>query len=483
MLLAGRVPQANGVPDIRDDLVLMNDLCMWGRQELWVPLLPLFQPNVLAALYIGHPVGGTAAGVLPCALKQVSLTSAWSPWTTLCEMHQLLSLEVKIYNTRLRVEQYWPHTSKSPIVLNGARTRLAMSLVLGVDTQPSIYLGVWTNWSRGKVLGSTLTMTQRNGALLVAFVALFVTFVGARLWRITCFAIHNAYSDTGPQDAVYHHRLAVLRNSDNATAGLVSWYQLLRAWRKVGGRPFRRLLPIALLTALMAVSLTAASLLSSRIASAMGQEVLVRGSCGVNILGHYIAGQDKNPEVETCPAFFTVLLPFLAQRLISFSNYALGCYSNSIETHGCNTFVKDRLHFTSNRSASCPFPGDVCRLTDGNLFLDTGYLNSHFDFGMNARPEERFLYRRTTHCAPLVIEGYKSFVNFSDSGINQPYTQYSYGPAVAMRGARSNATYSYPISQRSPGDRWSENRSRTNMPDYTLGFVVKRAFLKCACTD
>ncbi|KAF2800536.1 hypothetical protein K505DRAFT_400844 [Melanomma pulvis-pyrius CBS 109.77] len=318
-----------------------------------------------------------------------------------------------------------------------------MSSILGVDTQPGVYLGVWVNWSRGRILGSTLTVTEKNGALLVAFVALFITFVGSSLWRIGCFAFHHGYSAAGPQDGIYHHRQAVLKNSDNATAGLISWYELLKAWRKVGHRPYRRLLPVTLFTVLLAVSFTAASLLSSRIASAMGQEVLIRGNCGVNILGHYIAGQDKNPAVETNPEFFTVLLPFLSQRLISFSNYALSCYSNNNNTRGCNTFSKPRLPFSSNSNASCPFSGEMCRRSDGNLLLDTGYLNSHFDFGMNARPEERFLYRRTTHCAPLVTDGYKNLVNISESGVETPYVEYSYDRHLPLSESKGNVTYTY----------------------------------------
>ncbi|KAF2820131.1 hypothetical protein CC86DRAFT_429685 [Ophiobolus disseminans] len=342
-----------------------------------------------------------------------------------------------------------------------------MSSVLGVDAQPGVFLGVWINWSRGWILGSTLTSTQRNGALLVAFVALFITFVGSRLWRILCFTIHHTQSTAGPHDGIYHQQQAILKNADNATAGLISWYQLLKAWRKVGHRPFWRVLPVALLTLVMAVGFIAASLVSSRITSAMGQEVLVRGACGVNILGHYIAGQDKNPAVETSPEFFTVLLPFLVQRLVSFSNYALSCYSEKGNTKGCNTFVKNQLPFTTNRNAPCPFEQDICRSMEGNLFIDTGYLDSHTDFGMNARPEERFLYRRTTHCAPLVTNGYTSSVNFSTSGIATPHVQYLYGATLGANPKSGNATYIYP--QSSAKDKFQSGRASL-IPEYTLGY-------------
>jgi hypothetical protein len=343
-----------------------------------------------------------------------------------------------------------------------------MSSILGVDTDPSVFLGVWTNWSRGQVLGSTLTMTQRNGSVLVAFVALFITFVGARLWRIACVAIHHSQSSAEPQDGIYHQGQAILKNADNPLAGFLSWYGLLMAWRKIGHRPYHRLLPMTLLALVLGIGFIAASLLSSRVGSAMGEEVLVRGTCGVNILGHYIAGQDKNPAVETSPEFFTVLIPFLGQRLVSFSNYALSCYTQKGTSQGCNTYVKSQLPFTSNHSAACPFQDDMCRLSNSNILIDTGYIDSHKDLGMNAQPEDRFLYRRTTHCAPLVSESYTSSINYNSSGAQVPYIQYNYGANGPVQQARAgNVTYVYP--QTLPKDRFQSGKASL-IPEYTLGY-------------
>jgi len=55
----------------------------------------------------------------------------------------------------------------------------------------NVYIGTWTNWSRGSVLGATLTLTRSNGNLLIAFTAVFVAFISARFWKIACFAIHR----------------------------------------------------------------------------------------------------------------------------------------------------------------------------------------------------------------------------------------------------------------------------------------------------
>ena len=38
----------------------------------------------------------------------------------------------------------------------------------------AIHVGFWTNWEKGEVLGSTLTLPSRNGAILVAALAIFI---------------------------------------------------------------------------------------------------------------------------------------------------------------------------------------------------------------------------------------------------------------------------------------------------------------------
>lgn len=43
------------------------------------------------------------------------------------------------------------------------------------DNYP-VHIGTWTNWSRGAVMGSTLTIRRDVGNLLIAFVAFFVAW-------------------------------------------------------------------------------------------------------------------------------------------------------------------------------------------------------------------------------------------------------------------------------------------------------------------
>jgi hypothetical protein len=48
--------------------------------------------------------------------------------------------------------------------------------------------------------------------------------------------------------------------------------------------------------------------------------------------------------------------------------------------------------------------------------MDTGFLNSQHDFGINAPPKDRILYRRMTTCAPIYDLDFSSLYNDSVKG-------------------------------------------------------------------
>ena len=97
-----------------------------------------------------------------------------------------------------------------------------MSAVVGSYT----YTGPWINWSRGAVSGSTITLTQRDGGLLTAFLGIFVTSSGATFWRILSFAIHQCRTKEGPKDGIHHQQQVILHNSSTATAAAWQMTQL-----------------------------------------------------------------------------------------------------------------------------------------------------------------------------------------------------------------------------------------------------------------
>lgn len=67
-----------------------------------------------------------------------------------------------------------------------------------------IYDGPWINWSHGLATGMTVTLSQRAGGLLTAFIATFVTICGAELWKLLCYVLHQLRSQKTPQDGLFN---------------------------------------------------------------------------------------------------------------------------------------------------------------------------------------------------------------------------------------------------------------------------------------
>ena len=115
---------------------------------------------------------------------------------------------------------------------------------------PYVYTGPWINWSHGLILGSTVTLSERDGGLLTAFLGIFVTAAGAACWKIMSFALHQHRSPLDPQDGIHHQQQAILRNTDSPIAAVFELARLVWCWRKDALRPFMRTLPIAALALL-----------------------------------------------------------------------------------------------------------------------------------------------------------------------------------------------------------------------------------------
>ncbi|EKG12900.1 hypothetical protein MPH_09999 [Macrophomina phaseolina MS6] len=296
-----------------------------------------------------------------------------------------------------------------------------------------VHLGIWTNWSRGPVLGATLTVDQQTGGLLIAILAFFITWVGTSFWRICCFIFHQVHSTPKPRDGLYHQRQAILRNASTAESGLTSLLETGWAWRRNSGLSICRTLPLALFAALCIVAFAFASAFSSKVSTVIGNEVLLSDpNCG------YTASTFNNPDTIAAHTFE----PYLKQNAISYANYAQQCYcTNTSSIFRCNQFIKQNLPSKIHAEASCPFGGDICRTESGNLALDTGMLDSHQDFGLNAPPGQRFQYRRRVQCAPLKTEDYSSSY-IAPSG--RKYTRYYYGQRIPQpHGVNDNYTYEY----------------------------------------
>lgn len=297
-------------------------------------------------------------------------------------------------------------------------------------SETNIYLGVWTNWSNGTVMGATFTTTRKQGDLLIAFTGFLVPFVASRFWSIFCLAFHQFYSTSESRDALHHQRQVILRNSSSPDSGLVSLVSLLWAWRKSANQNSSRLLPVILFAICCISAFTIAGGFSSQISSAPGDEVLINGNqCGIA----YWPNSTIEGAANTKP------FSRASSRFNDAANYAQQCYSStSSGLLDCDKFVVKNLPtaITKNDS-SCPFQGNICRSNKTNLLLDTGYIDSNNELGLNYPENQRFRFRYVLQCAPLITQGYTSRVTIG----NTTWVRYNYGSLDSGNTTLYNFTY------------------------------------------
>lgn len=333
------------------------------------------------------------------------------------------------------------------------------------DINYPVYLGLWVNRSLGgNIKGSTITLTHRNGALLTAFLAVFIAFAGSRLWRIACFISHQLLqSDPDiPQDGLYHQRQAILRNATDEKTGFLNLLCLLLAWRQRTQRPLCQMLPIIGLSLLISIALTLASIFSSRISSSVGNEVLISSpNCGIPISNSSIPSTIEQ-QMEIYDAWFT-------ERFTSYANYAQRCYSDSSRADSagrssCTPFIKRKLSSIIDRNASCPFEEKICQNTYGNLKIDTGYLGSQ-DIGLNLPTDLEFRIRRVLQCAPLESKNYRKIAHYSQ---DKPYMQYFYGSSIiSVPYPNKTVPFTFEVEQGS-ADELAWHRLNYPAADYSI---------------
>ena len=124
--------------------------------------------------------------------------------------------------------------------------RLTGEAIMSQNAGAYIYQGPWINWNHGLIRGSTITLSIRNGAILIAFLALLVKFAGGQLWGIAKYVIHQRRASQSPRSGLYHQIQAILRNADSASQAAKELLQASFYWRKHAKNPFLRSVALAM---------------------------------------------------------------------------------------------------------------------------------------------------------------------------------------------------------------------------------------------
>ena len=294
------------------------------------------------------------------------------------------------------------------------------------------YIGIWINRSHGAVTGSTITLKERDGGLLTAFLALFVSAAGAACWKILSYALHQYRARQEFLDGLHHQQQAVFRNSDSPARASWQMIKLTWYWRSHATNYIARTAPLAGLALLSLMLFGVAGIFSSEVTKAPGNEILIRSqNCGYPNL------TDPNP-LSGQAAFLTMDL----NDTLAATVYQRACYGNSEDLPQCGHLIQQQLPWTSDDNAPCPFSPKMCSSGDRTAYkMDSGLIDSHDDLGINAPRKGRVQYRKVTSCSPIQTKDYEKKINETD--IKSPIfgdtlIQYFYGDT-----ATANYSYQY----------------------------------------
>ncbi|CZR69594.1 uncharacterized protein PAC_19494 [Phialocephala subalpina] len=268
----------------------------------------------------------------------------------------------------------------------------------------AVYVGVWTNWSKGSAIGSTLTLPVRDGSVLIAVLALFIQLAGGQSWSIICFIAHQLRTSRDAKDGLYHQQQAALRNNTSDFGTIWRLSKIGWAWRKQGIKSRRKSLFLVLTGLFHLLAFGAAGAFSSHITT-RGNEVLLapNPSCGFWV-DHGTVTNETN----------------LAD------NIAHGVFSkNSIRSSNQN--IKDclTLNWTATTDAPCPFESRMCLGPENSsLRLDTWFIDSRDDLGINGQDSQRVRYRKSATCSPITTQDYIVTSNVTTSK-NVTFTAYA----------------------------------------------------------
>lgn len=267
-----------------------------------------------------------------------------------------------------------------------------------------MFTGFWINWTGGKILGSTLTLSAGNGRYLVALLALFVRVAGANCWGIICYVVFRLRSKATGHDGLFYQHQTILRNVSSDSSAI---WQLLQSgyhWRGRTPKPALRSLQFVALATFHLALFALAGTFSSHVTSAGSEVLLAPEGCGV--------WSFQVPTTNVLQAYGSLI--FARENLAQAFRLAPACYTGTqaISSEECPLPGRNLPSWSLSLNGTCPFADPLCA---GNLTvaLDSGLIDSLYDLGINSRPEERIQYRQTYTCSPLDITTFVSQANFT----------------------------------------------------------------------
>jgi hypothetical protein len=298
-----------------------------------------------------------------------------------------------------------------------------------------IYVGFWTNWSEGAVVGSTLTLTARGSGILVAALALFIQLSGGQSWSIICFIAHQMRTTTEARDGIHYQQQATLRNNSSDIGTTWQLAKIAWFWRSHEMSSPRKSFPLILTGLFHLLAFGVLSVFSARITT-LGNDVLLARSPSCGIWNERVNSSNAEP--------YNVDMKSLVQ---SSQDYVQHCLIEQAILPECNKFKRLQLNWTSTTNASCPFGNGMCLgPANSSLSFDTGLIDSRDDLGINSNDRNRVQYRKIATCSPLKTEGFVFPTNSTSSSTRPALVETGafYGPNLGVSPEDSGAGGTFP---------------------------------------
>src|ERR1700760_1138287 len=94
--------------------------------------------------------------------------------------------------------------------------------------------GFWIDYTRGPVLGATITTSSSDANIVIAVLSVLVTFTGSHLWDLIAFIRFWTGLSDQPRRALHHQLQILIRNVNSPGAFLLEVALLRWSWRNHG---------------------------------------------------------------------------------------------------------------------------------------------------------------------------------------------------------------------------------------------------------
>lgn len=321
----------------------------------------------------------------------------------------------------------------------------------------NVHQGFWTDWSKGSVLGLTLTLNPIGSSVLTNSLTLFITICGMQLWTIARYIIHQTGTVPFGIAPTPHleRQQRILRNVTSAPSTAWSMLELAWACRGTNRKRALRASMIGVIALVYSLALSVAVILSSQIVSAGvvhgNSAVLLKNKtvCGSANQGYVNRTKPKNAaSVDDFNIAASLQNKSVVETRLSLQ-YAEECYRGSTNTSSavsrCFTMKVPKLGWNTTNSQTCPFEQHLCSSNTDMVTMDTGYIDTHTHLGLNAKSADRLQYRRVTKCVVLNDTTYsRGSDDTKTAAFNaSPNSEVSYMYYGANRARRTRWTYSY----------------------------------------